>query len=522
MASSTPVFALAIDWLNDGDFTAPGDDVSRRLLTRSPVTVSYGRDQSRALSPVKPGAAAFELNNVSRDYSPENTGSPLHGNLVPGRPVLLTAAQDATIYTFYRGFLDDYTVQPNPTDRSVQFSCLDVLARFQGVTLSTPLLGPGVRTGTAVGALLDQLGWPAALRDIDLGATTIPWWWEEGTDGLTALTRILAAEGPPAIVYMGSSGAFTFRDRHHRLIRPASLTEQATFTSGTSAADGPSVATYSPPVSYDAGWRDIVNTVNVSIGQRAAEGTLSVVWQSTSVIAVPSGGSVAVIAQASDPFTAAITPVAGTDFLLQSGAVTVSLSRTSGQSATITVTDTGGGSVISGLQLRAYAVSVVNTVQVSGQDAPSVAAYGVRNPPSTDLSAACPEDAAALAVIYFARYAQRRPIIAIPVMNANGFRLTQQLSRNLSDLVHVTDTQTGLDAACYIEQISHTTTDAGMALTTVFGCEKAPVAAGNVFTFDKTGAGFDQGTFGVSGLDNPASVWIWNTQSTFDTNLLAT
>jgi hypothetical protein len=53
----------------------------------------------------------------------------------------------------------------------------------------------------------------------------------------------------------------------------------------------------------------------------------------------------------------------------------------------------------------------------------------------------------------------------------------------------------------------------------VAGCEKSfDTFVVNPFTFDKAGAGFDDGAFGAVGLDNPASVWIWDTQSRFSVN----
>ena len=202
MASSRPVFRFYVDWDNNGNFTGTNDEVTStsggNALAADGMTIAYGRDQARAFSPVRSGEAAFKLNNAARIYSPENSGSPLFGQLVPGRPVQITATQDAATTVIYRGFLDDFTVSPNKGDRTVTLSCLDMMARFaQANPISTPLY-PSIRTGTAIGYILDALGWPSGARDLDPGASTIRWWWEEGTDGLTALSRMLAAEGPPA------------------------------------------------------------------------------------------------------------------------------------------------------------------------------------------------------------------------------------------------------------------------------------------------------------------------------------
>jgi hypothetical protein len=431
-------------------------------------------------------------------YSPENASSPLAGQLVPGRPVQITATQDAATTVIYRGFLDDFTVSPNKGDRTVTMSCLDLMARFaQANPLSTPLYA-SIRTGTAIGYILDALGWPGGARDIDPGASTIRWWWEEGSDGLTALARMLAAEGPPAICFVDTSANFVFRDRHHRILDAPSTAVQATFTNGTSTETA-STVTFSQPMTYDTGWRDIVNTIIVPVDQRN-QAALGVVWSTDATIAVPAGTSVAVIAQSGDPFTNAVTPVAGTDYTLLTGAATAALSRTSGQAVTITFTDSGAGSLVTGLQLRANPVTVARTVQVSVSDSASQTAYGKRGLPSgIDLGDATVEDTVAVATIFVTRYAQRQPIVSIPVANLNDKRLTQQLARDLSDRIHITDTETGLNADFFIEQISHATSGTGRVLTTTFGCEKADATSpANVFTFDAaTNGKFNTGKFGT-------------------------
>lgn len=498
MASSRPVFKFYVDWLNDGDFVDAGDEITTRVHANEGVNIAYGRDQARAFAPVRPGEAAFVLNNVSRDYSPENASSPLVGKLVPGRPVKIDAIQDAATTTIYRGFLDDFTVNPNKDERNVTMSCLDALARFtQANPISTPLYS-SIRTGTAIGYILDALGWPGGARDLDPGASIIRWWWEENTDGLTALNRMLASEGPPAICFVDTTGNFVYRDRHHRLLDAPSTSVQATFTNGTSAETASTVS-YSMPMSYDTGWRDIVNTIIVSVDQRS-QAELTAVWSTDGAIAVPAGTSVTVIAQASDPFLNAVTPVAGTDYTLLTGAATAALSRTSGQSTTITFTDAGAGSIITDLQLRANPVTVARTVQVSVTDAASQTAYGVRGLPSgIDISGASVEDVVAVATTYVTRYAQRQPIVTIPVNNLNDKRLTQQLARDLSDRVHITDTELGLNADFFIDQISHVTSGHGRVLTTTFGCEKADATSpANVFTFDAaTNGKFNTGKFGT-------------------------
>ena len=516
MASSRPVVGVAVDWANNGNFTDTGDDVSTRVLSvRDTITVTEGRDQARAFSPATPGQAAFTLNNTSKDYSPDFSGSPLAGNVVSGRPVRIQATQDSTTYVLYRGYTDGFTVQPGRADRSVSVTCVDALSRFSGVTLSTPLLF-SARTGAVISAILDGIGWTGG-RDLDQGASIIRYWWEEGTDALSALGKVLGAEGPPALAYVDVNGGFVYRDRHHRLRNAASVTSQATFSNG-GVAESATAATYSDPSTYDDGSRDIVNTIVLSLPElKPSPNNPSVVWEdaaqpltvpltedptilwkTTDNIQVPSGGTTTVQVTASGPFQDAQVPVAGTGFAQLSGTTTAALSRTSGQSTVITLTDGGGGSWIGSLILRARPVTPGRVYQVSAADSASVTAYGTRGLPSgADMSWCSAQDAAAVTSVILTQYKQRRPIVTIPVRNANPGRLTQMLARDISDRITITDSQTGMNADCFIEQIGYTMSEGGRVMETVFGCEKAPGSVTTPWTFGTSV--FGTGVFGLLG-----------------------
>ena len=508
-------YSVGIDWTGDGDFTDPGDDVSGRILDRSSLTAQYGRDQDRSQSPIAAGEASFELNNSSRDYSPENTSSPLAGKILPSRSVQIQATLAATTYSMFQGFLDGFDVQPVIESRSVVVSCVDLLARFKGVTISTPLYF-SITTGQAIGLVLDAMGWPASQRDIDTGASSIQWWWEEG-DAFQALTKIVNSEGLPALVTVDGSGNFVFRDRTHRLTRAASLTSQATFR------DSGAEPLFSAPLTYDQGWRDVVNSVSFSVDQRQPDGALSVVWSSPDTIVIGDGEIVEIQVVANEPFTGAIRPRQDDDFTLASGTVTCALTRDSGQSTTIRFLASGGPAVITYLQLRAYSVPVVRTVQVQAQDSTSQGQYGVRSWPN-DAGWAGVNDARAIADGILAYRAQRLPIVEFDLRSGviTHTRLTQQLVRDLSDRITVVEAQTGLSDDFFLERISHRV--AGLLHVTTFGCEMAPAPTSNGFTFDATGLGFDQGVFGARGLDNPNLIFRVDhpTQGKFDVGIFAT
>ena len=230
-------YTVAVDWTGNGDFDGAYDDVTRDVLQRGPVSFSYGRDQDRQLAPPKVGSLQMSLCNADRIYSPENPESPIADDMSPAAPVVVETVYDNTLYPLFIGRVDDFEVHPDRDNRTIDLTALDLLALLQGVKISTELY-EAQRTGTLIGVILDTIGWTLP-RDIDLGATFVPWWWLEETDAFTALTDLLASEGPPSIAYVSGDGTFIFRDRHHRLQRPESLTPQASFSAAAAGECSP-------------------------------------------------------------------------------------------------------------------------------------------------------------------------------------------------------------------------------------------------------------------------------------------
>lgn len=505
--------ALAIDWNNDGDFSDTGENVTTRLRERG-VAIQYGRDQARSLAPMQPGQMSFELDNESRDYTPDNTSSPLYGNLMPGRPLRYQSTHAGTTYTLYLGYGDEYDVQPGRDDiSSAPMTGLDGLSRMRGVKLSTAVY-QSIRVGAAIEVILDAIGWPASDRDIDLGGSVLPWWWEEGTDAFTALQDLLGSEGPPAFATIGADGTFVFRDRHHRLIRQASRNVQATFR------DTGAEPTFSH-LAYDVGWRDIVNQVTFSVDEHAAAPALEDVWTTTETVRVAAGETQTITATFTDPcidLEADYTVNAG-------GAAKVTLSRTSGETAEIRVSGVTAATVRN-LKVQGRPVTIAQTVQVQRSDDTSIANHGARSYPDSAAKWANRFDAEAIADLILNQRANRLPVVTITLTagaDGDDTRLHQMLSRDLSDRITIVDAETGINAAFFIEQIQHDISQAGLYHVTRFACEKIRDQAGNVFRFDVAGAGFDDGVFGSDGLIDHTKILILGhaTQGQLDQEVLA-
>lgn len=89
--------------------------------------------------------------------------------------------------------------------------------------------------------------------------------------------------------------------------------------------------------------------------------------------------------------------------------------------------------------------------------------------------------------------------------------MTELLQREVSDRVHIIESETFTDDDFYVNQIEHTITEGGLYHTALFGYEQVKSQVDNVFTFDDPDKGFNDGVFGISGVSNPSDLFIVGT-----------
>jgi len=198
------------------------------------------------------------------------------------------------------------------------------------------------------------------------------------------------------------------------------------------------------------------------------------VWSTDDTVAVTAGTPLQITASSTDPFIEAQTPAAAnSDFEVLSGSVSVSLSRTSGQSTTITLTS-AAGAVLSGLRLRARPVRVARTVKVESIDSASVTDHGPRRY-DEEAPWMGRRDAASIGQLILNQRAQRTPTVSIPVIAQPATmpaRFAAGMGRDLSDRITIVESESGINADFYVEQITHTT--GPLTHTVTLGCEKVP------------------------------------------------
>lgn len=513
-------YRLAFDWSRSGGYGGTLEDVSS-YVNDDEITIAIGRASSQAAAEVP--AATLDFTLIERDdvasfkFAPASTTSPLAGKVTPGVPGTLNVTVGGSTTTLLTGVLDKFVYDPYA--RTLSGTIMDAWGKPGAEKLSTPVY-QGYRTGDLIGVVLDAIAWTGG-RDIDPGATVVPYWWEEGTDAATAVQKLIDSEGTPAIGYV-EAGVFVFKDRHHRLFDAVSTTSQGTFTHVYPEGTGPAgqFKILAGSFAYTHGLDSIVNTATFEVDVRTPAAQAGV-WSTDSPISVPAGTTVTVFASAAEPFINAAAPTQITydvdgnrisgDYELAYGSLaSMSLSRTSGQSLILSIVGGGTDALITQLQIPASPLAVARTQKVTVTDTGSVVTRGTLTWPN-EAPWANVYDALAIGQRIVSVYAVARPVMTFEVeaslTSSTGVAyLTQFAARKVSDRITVRNDLVGFNGECVIERVERFIQGLGKGLVRLrITCEPVPdVGAANPFTFDVAGQGFNDGQFDADGIDNPS------------------
>jgi hypothetical protein len=161
------------------------------------------------------GQLSLRIIDQTGAFNPQNPSSPYAGLLNPMRKVQITATWNSVTYPIFSGFITGYsTTTPKDTGEIVYttITAVDAFRLAQNAQVSTVTdSGPGQLSGTRINKLLDAISWPASMRDIDAGQTTLLA--DPGTPR-TALQAMQTVEiSEYGSLYVNASGEFVFQDR---------------------------------------------------------------------------------------------------------------------------------------------------------------------------------------------------------------------------------------------------------------------------------------------------------------------
>jgi len=196
-----------------GDAAALIVDVSAQVQSVNTV-----RGRNLLTEQFQTGTATVVLQDQLGYWNPQNTASPYYGQLLPLRKIQISAVDPATSLTSYlfSGYIISYNYRQSQDVGEVSTTTLTALDATQLLTLATVSTVTGAvageTTGTRFGRILDTLGWPTGMRDVDTGATTCQA--DPGTSrtGSAALQTVASTEF--GAFYIDTQGRVVFQDRN--------------------------------------------------------------------------------------------------------------------------------------------------------------------------------------------------------------------------------------------------------------------------------------------------------------------
>jgi hypothetical protein len=131
------------------------------------------------------------------------------------KKVAITATYSGVTYPIFSGFITSYVnVQPKDATEVAYttIQAVDAYRLAQNAQISTVTgATAGDLSGTRINQILDQISWPASMRDVDAGLTTMQA--DPGTTRTSLSALQIVADSEYGAVYVDASGSFVFQDR---------------------------------------------------------------------------------------------------------------------------------------------------------------------------------------------------------------------------------------------------------------------------------------------------------------------
>jgi len=192
------------------DATAVIVDVSNQINY-----IQTARGRNALADQFQTGTLTLRIIDQNGDFNPTNASGPYYTLLTPMKKVQITATYGANTYSIFSGFITSY-VNTQPKDATeVAYTTIQAVDAFrlaQNAQISTVTgATAGDLSGARINQILDQIDWPATMRDIDAGLTTLQA--DPGTPrtSLTALQTCTDSEY--GAFYVNTNGEFVFQDR---------------------------------------------------------------------------------------------------------------------------------------------------------------------------------------------------------------------------------------------------------------------------------------------------------------------
>jgi hypothetical protein len=193
------------------DSTAVIVDVSDQI---SSIQIKRGRNAQA--DQFQTGTLSLRIVDQAGDFNPLNTSGPYYGLLNPMVKIQINAISLGVTYPLYSGFITSFTTtSPSKALDDVVYTMIDAVDAFRLAQMAqiTTVAGSasGDLSGTRINQILDQIAWPASMRDVDAGQTTVQANSNAAATALASMQKIELAEY--GALYVDASGSFVFQDR---------------------------------------------------------------------------------------------------------------------------------------------------------------------------------------------------------------------------------------------------------------------------------------------------------------------
>lgn len=179
--------------------------------------VNINRGRNANTDQFQAGTCSVRIADTQGNFNPANTASAYYPDVIPNRKIIVSATDTTTgiSYNLFSGYIVSYDyVQANLVGEVsyTTLNCVDGFRVLNMANVSTVAgTSAGQLSGARINALLDAVGWPSSMRDVDPGEQTLLN--DPGTTraALAALQTVEISEY--GAVYMDTSGNFVFQDR---------------------------------------------------------------------------------------------------------------------------------------------------------------------------------------------------------------------------------------------------------------------------------------------------------------------
>ena len=179
-------------------------------------TIQTNRGRNPQADQFQTGTLTLRIVDQNGDFNPQNPNSPYFGLLDPMRKVAISATYSGVTYPIFSGFITSYNTTTPKNALDVVYTTITAVDAFrlaQNAQIATVAgASAGDLSGTRINQILDQIGWPTSMRDVDAGLTTLQT--DPGTPrtSLAAMQTVTLSEY--GALYVDATGSFVFQDRN--------------------------------------------------------------------------------------------------------------------------------------------------------------------------------------------------------------------------------------------------------------------------------------------------------------------